>query len=216
MFIFVLVLCAIEGYLLGSINFAIIVSRKFYKEDVRAKGSGNAGMTNILRTYGKKGAALTLLGDILKGVLAVWIGRWLFMWLLPGVSIEYGAYIAAIFAIVGHTFPVYFKFKGGKGVAVSGGVIIALQPIIALILILIFAIIVLCTKIVSLGSVIGMALYGPATLIDCLITKQPNTVFCTICACIISVMVIWMHRENIKRLLNGTEYKFGEKKKTEE
>lgn len=213
MFFLALLLSSLAGYLLGSVNFAIIVSGKLYKEDIRQKGSGNAGMTNILRNYGKVGAALTLLGDVLKGVLAVWVGRWLCMALVPAISVEYGAYIAAIFAIVGHTFPIFFGFKGGKGVAVSGGVIIALQPIIALILIFVFLVIVFTTKIVSLGSIIGMGIYGPVTLIYMSLTHQPHIVFSTICACIIGAMVVWMHRGNIQRIKNGTEYKFGNKGK---
>lgn len=211
-FILALAAAALGGYLLGSFNFAILVCKLFFKEDVRSKGSGNAGMTNVLRNYGKKGAVLTLLGDVLKGILAVWVGRWAVMLLLPGVNPLYGAYIAAIAAILGHMFPLYFGFKGGKGVAVSGGVIIALQPLLALILVLVFLLVVFLSKMVSLGSIIGISLYGPATFCYCLLFHQP-LLFSTVCSVIISALVVWMHRENIKRIRAGTEYKFGSKNK---
>ena len=117
---------AAAAYLLGSIDFGVVVSRLVYQEDVRSKGSGNAGATNMLRTYGKAAAALTLAGDLGKGVLAVALGRLLFG--LCTVSPEwavYGGYVAAIFAVCGHLWPVWFGFKGGKGVAVAAGAILA-------------------------------------------------------------------------------------------
>ncbi|MFV0352074.1 MAG: glycerol-3-phosphate 1-O-acyltransferase PlsY [Oscillospiraceae bacterium] len=205
---------AVIGYFLGSINFAILVSTKLFREDVRQKGSGNAGMTNVLRNYGKLGAVLTLLGDVGKGILAVWCGNWITMWLLPqGTDWLYCAYIAGICAIVGHMFPVFFKFKGGKGVSVAGGVILALQPLLALILVSIFLLIVVVTRMVSLGSVVGISLYPVVALIWALITHRP-VVFCTVFSAIVAGLVVFMHRANIKRIINKTEYKFGEKKKT--
>lgn len=204
---------AVLGYLLGSINFAILICSLFFKEDVRTKGSGNAGMTNVLRNYGKAGATLTLLGDVGKGILAVWIGRWLFMAMLPGMEREIGAYIAGIAVILGHMFPIFFRFKGGKGVATSGGVILAIQPVIALILLSVFLAIVLISKMVSLGSVIGMGLYPVATLIWNASFTHRIPVFSTVCAAVITGLVIWMHRANIQRIRTGTEYKFGSDKK---
>lgn len=211
MLVLALGITAVCAYLLGSLNFAILVSRSIFKEDVRTKGSGNAGMTNILRSYGKKGAILTLLGDVLKGILAVWIGRLAILLLVPGVDMIYGAYIGGIVVILGHMFPLYFGFKGGKGVATSGGVIIALQPLLAAILLLVFLLVLKISKMVSLGSVVGISLYGPVTLVYSLLLNRP-VVYSTVCSVIISLLVVWMHRGNIKRIAAGTEYKFGSKK----
>ena len=113
----------LQAYLLGSVDTGILVSKFVYHDDVRNYGSGAAGMTNMLRTFGKKAAAMTATGDVLKGVLAVCIGRWLFH-MLPadaGVSPYLGVYLAAIFAVLGHLYPLYFGFKGGKGVLVAAG-----------------------------------------------------------------------------------------------
>ncbi len=207
---------AVAGYLLGSINFAIVISRLFYKQDIRTLGSGNAGMTNVLRNFSKKGAAATLSGDVLKGILSVLIGNWAFMLLVPAMPPLYGAYVGGIAAILGHMFPIYFGFKGGKGVAVSGGVIIAVQPVLALVLLTVFLLIVFFTKIVSLGSVVGISLYPVVTLLWALFVSKQAPVYSFVCSVIISGLVVWMHRENIKRILNGTEYKFGQKKKEEQ
>ena len=209
------VIPAVAGYLLGSINFAIVISRLFYKQDIRTLGSGNAGMTNVLRNFSKKGAAATLSGDVLKGILSVLIGNWAFMLLVPSMLPLYGAYIGGIAAILGHMFPIYFGFKGGKGVAVSGGVIIAVQPVLALILLTVFLLIVVFTKIVSLGSVVGISLYPVVTLLWALFVSKQAPVYSFVCSLIISGLVVWMHRENIKRILAGTEYRFGQKKKDE-
>ena len=113
---------ALEAYLLGSIDTGILVSRLVYHDDVRKHGSGAAGMTNMLRTFGKRAAAMTAAGDVLKGILAVCIGRWLFTFLSGELFSQYlGVYLAAILAVVGHLKPIYFGFKGGKGVLVAGG-----------------------------------------------------------------------------------------------
>ena len=122
----------LQAYLLGSVDTGILVSKFVYHDDVRNHGSGAAGMTNMLRTFGKKAAAMTATGDVLKGVLAVCIGRWLFH-MLPadaGVSPYLGVYLAAIFAVLGHLYPLYFGFKGGKGVLVAAGAILAIQPVL--------------------------------------------------------------------------------------
>ena len=169
------VIPAVAGYLLGSINFAIVISRLFYKQDIRTLGSGNAGMTNVLRNFSKKGAAATLSGDVLKGILSVLIGNWAFMLLVPSMLPLYGAYIGGIAAILGHMFPIYFGFKGGKGVAVSGGVIIAVQPVLALILLTVFLLIVVFTKIVSLGSVV----VSPTTAMSMVTEVAPSSMLAT-------------------------------------
>ena len=122
----------LQAYLLGSVDTGILVSKFVYHDDVRNHGSGAAGMTNMLRTFGKKAAALTAAGDVLKGVAAVCIGRWLFGFLPADAAVSpyLGVYLTAILAVVGHTKPIYFGFKGGKGVLVAGGAILAIQPIL--------------------------------------------------------------------------------------
>ena len=130
---------ALQAYLLGSIDTGILVSKFIYHDDVRNHGSGAAGMTNMLRTFGKRAAAMTAAGDVLKGVLAVCIGRWLFTFLSGETFSAYlGVYLAAILAVVGHLKPLYFGFKGGKGVLVAGGAILAVQPALIPFLLVIF------------------------------------------------------------------------------
>ena len=203
---------AAAAYLLGSIDFGVVVSRLVYREDVRSKGSGNAGAKNMLRTYGKAAAALTLAGDLGKGVLAVALGRLLFG--LCTVSPEwavYGGYVAAIFAVCGHLWPVWFGFKGGKGVAVAAGAILATEPVVLLALAVVFFALAFATRIVSLSSVTVAALYPVFTALWSWYTGR-SVWFTTLCALVMGLLVIWMHRANIQRLKNGTEYKFGQKK----
>lgn len=130
--VLIAVVSAVQAYLLGSIDTGILVSKFLYHDDVRKYGSGAAGMTNMLRTFGKKAAALTAFGDVLKGVLAVCIGRWLFTLMPESTTLSpyLAVYLAAIFAIIGHLKPLYFGFKGGKGVLVAGGTILAIQPVL--------------------------------------------------------------------------------------
>ena len=139
--ILIVLAVALEAYLLGSIDTGILVSKLVYHDDVRKHGSGAAGMTNMLRTFGKRAAAMTAAGDVLKGVLAVCIGRWLFTFLSGELFSQYvGVYLAAILAVVGHLKPIYFGFKGGKGVLVAGGAILAVQPVLFPCLFVIFLI----------------------------------------------------------------------------
>ncbi|MCI6640225.1 MAG: glycerol-3-phosphate 1-O-acyltransferase PlsY [Pygmaiobacter massiliensis] len=208
-----LALCALVSYLLGSVDFGIVVSRLIYHQDIRKFGSGNAGMTNILRTFGKKAAALTLAGDFLKGTTSVLLARFAFAQLcsLPPV---YLAYTAAIGAMLGHLFPVYFGFKGGKGVAVSAGCILALSPWVIVPLVVVFVVVLAVSRIVSLASILAAVTYpvasfwwytGPGA-------GQASAAVCTVLSTGMAVLVIFMHRANIRRLLAGTEYKFGQKK----
>ena len=205
------VLTAAGGYLLGSILFGVLISKVMYNDDVRNHGSGNAGMTNVLRTYGKMPAVFTTLGDVGKSVAAVNLGRFIFGALLSGTGAAWqnpldpvcGAYLAAIFCMIGHSRPIFFGFKGGKGVLVVCAVLLA-----------IFLIEVAVTRIVSLGSIIIAALYPVGTLINLIArgANLPTIFFSTICCVIMAAMVIWLHRSNIERLKNGTEYRFGQKK----
>lgn len=200
---------ALIAYLLGSISFAIIVSKVYAHDDVRKYGSKNAGMTNILRTYGKLPAFFTLLGDFLKGVLAVVIGRWIF--LTMGITAFDAGYVAGFFALLGHLYPVYFGFKGGKGVLTSLGIILVVNPLVFFILLIIFLPILFITKIVSLISITGALLYPVITLVVDLCLRKP-ALFDVLFAALFSVIVIYKHKDNICRLLNGTEKRIGDKK----
>ena len=209
---------AVQAYLLGSIDTGILVSKFLYHDDVRKYGSGAAGMTNMLRTFGKKAAALTAAGDVLKGVAAVCIGRWLFT-LMPEstmLSPYLAVYLAAIFAIIGHLKPLYFGFKGGKGVLVAAGAILAVQPVLLPVLALIFLVCLAPTGMVSLGSITMAAAYPVLTLVYSLMRGLPtqDVVVCTVGAAIMGGMVIWMHRSNIQRIRDGKEYRFGQKHKS--
>ncbi len=193
--------CALLGYLLGSINFAVVLSKHWHKDDVRSHGSGNAGATNMLRTYGRKAGILTLVLDGVKAAVAVLVAM-----LLMGNG---GAYIAGLFCILGHIFPIYHKFRGGKGVVVSAVTILVLEPVIFFCLILIFISIVYFSKYISLGSII-CAFFFPL-LKDAFVPKQGGIE--AIITVLIAAIIIIMHRENIKRLMNRTENKFSFKKK---
>ena len=210
------ILVAAEAYLLGSIVFGILISKHFCHDDVRTHGSGNAGMTNMLRNYGKAAGAATAVGDVAKGAVAVILGRLIFAWMLPGTGIEpvCGAYLAGIFAVIGHTLPVYFGFKGGKGVLVGAGAILATSPVVVLALLIIFLIEFAITRIVSLGSIIVAGLYPILAIVYWAWqgANLPSLVFIGVCAAIMGGMVIYMHRSNIQRLKDGTEYRFTKKK----
>ena len=145
-------LCALVGYFFGSFNFALILSKKMYNEDIRNYGSKNAGTTNMMRTYGKKAAFLTILADILKAVAAVAIGCF-------AMGINFGGYLTGLFCVIGHVFPAYYGFKGGKGVATAAAVILMLNPFVFLCVIGVFVITVLLSRYVSLGSVLAAAVF---------------------------------------------------------
>ena len=196
----------LQAYLLGSVDTGILVSKFVYHDDVRNHGSGAAGMTNMLRTFGKKAAAMTATGDVLKGVLAVCIGRWLFQ-LLPadaGVSPYLGVYLAAIFAVLGHLYPLYFGFKGGKGVLVAAGAILAIQPVLLPFLAIIFLVCVTMAAFYPVLTIIYGSLQGYAA---------GDMLVCAIGSGFMSGMVIYMHRANIQRIREGKEYRFGKHNK---
>ncbi len=209
MYVFATLFVIIAAYLLGSINFAIIISSKQYKQDIRSFGSKNAGMTNMMRTYGKKAAALTLLGDALKAVVACSIG-----YILIG---QLGAYIGGLFCILGHVFPVFYRFKGGKGVVTAAVTVLMCDPLVFLVLFVIFVLLVLAFKFISLGSVMCMLLF-PVLLdritrfVTRLSTGEEVTSPYIIFAVLMTVIIVVKHIPNIKRLLNGTESKFSFKK----
>lgn len=194
------------AYFLGSISFSIIFGKKFGGIDVRDKGSGNAGSTNVLRTVGKKAAALTLICDVLKGVIAVLISILIAkIWKIENVQII--KHLAGLFAIIGHTFPIFFEFRGGKGVATSLGVLLTLNWKIGLICLIFALIIIAFTRIVSIGSILAAVLYPILTIFI------GGTDFISLLLSIlIAFFVIFNHRENLKRIREGTENKLSFKK----
>ena len=210
-------LTALQAYLLGSLLFGVLVSKLFYHDDVRLHGSGNAGMTNVLRTYGKLPAVITTIGDVGKSVVAVKLGQFIFDSLLSGTGADFqpllqpicGAYLAAIFCMLGHSKPVFFGLRGGKGVLVGAGAALATEPIACLVLLVIFLVEVAITHIVSLGSIIIAALYPVLTLCYWLWkgTDAASLVFITVCCVLMGAYVIWLHRSNIQRLKNEKERK---------
>jgi glycerol-3-phosphate acyltransferase PlsY len=203
---------ALVAYLLGSINFAIIITKIFAKKDIRDFGSGNAGMTNVLRTLGKGPAALTLVGDFSKGIVAVLLGKLIFSFIGGTEGILFGGYISAFFVMLGHLFPLYYKFKGGKGILVCAGAILIIDPLVLAIVLSIFIIFVVISRYVSLGSIAAAVSFPIATFCLALI-RQSNTIFQdSFMALTIAAIIIFMHRGNIKRLLNGTESRLGKKK----
>lgn len=202
-------LCIASAYLIGSINPAIIFSKKVYHEDIRSFGSGNAGATNILRTYGKRMATLILSLDFLKAAIAVIIGSLI-------LSISVGGAISALFVVLGHMFPIFYKFKGGKGVACTAACILILSPISFVIILPIFILLVLFTKYISLASIMCAMLF-PLLAFSLKDVLWGSGGFITLSALAIGGFVVFMHRENIKRLLEGKESKvsFSKKKKDE-
>ncbi len=214
-------LCAV-AYFMGSINSAIIISKTFYRDDIRKKGSGNPGMTNMLRTFGGKAALLTLLGDLLKTVLPVCLAGVVFGFQYNmGVSFSGHLYFVGLFAVIGHVFPAYYGFKGGKGVLSTASMALVASPIPFVVLFVVFVIIVAWTKYVSLGSVVGAGLYPVILSGYFALFKDSagNTVYMppltAVATITIAVLIIWAHRKNLERIGNRTENKlsFGKKKK---
>ena len=193
----------ITAYLLGNISTSYIVAKRLAGVDIRTQGSGNAGSTNVLRTLGKKAGALTFIGDVLKGLIAVLIAR--FIAYSVNLDNTTCAYIAVVAVVLGHNYPVFLGFKGGKGVATSLGSMLGMNPLVALLCLGFFIIIVAITKYVSLGSILGIGL-SPVIM---MLNHNTKGVLVTL---FLTISVAITHKENIKRLLNGTERKLGQKK----
>ncbi len=196
------VLVSIMAYLLGNFAAAYLVSKAAGKIDIREHGSGNAGSTNVFRVLGAKAAAFTFLGDVLKGVAAVLIGRY--------IGGSYGELLAGIFVVVGHNWPILLGGKGGKGIATTIGVMIAIDPLIVVFIVIIGIIIIAATRYVSLASVAGVLIFP----ISMIITRKPTEYI--IFSLVLSGMAIYKHRANIGRLIKGNESKFGHKTKSEQ
>ena len=193
-------LVAVLSYLLGCINGAIATSHIFYHDDVRRHGSGNAGLTNFYRNYGAKCAPMVIAFDMLKAVGAVLLGNYFLGYLLGWGAA--GKYFGALFCVIGHMFPVFYGFKGGKGILCSGTLLLLLDWRIALVGWGAFVVLWLTTRYVSLGSV-AAAISFPITTY--FVFHDGYSTALSVC---ISLLVLWAHRSNIKRLLNGTESKF--------
>ncbi len=209
------IIMLVIAYLIGSINFSIILSKKMAGFDVREKGSGNAGSTNMLRSVGKKAAAITLICDILKGIVAILIAIILGN-IINGVNRELLVQIAGVAVVVGHTFPVFFGFKGGKGVATALGVLLISNWQIGLICLVFALVLMALTRIVSLGSCAAAVLFPVLTLFInenyTVLTQEKNGNTYFIYSLILAIIVLYNHRSNIKRILNGTENKLSFKK----
>lgn len=197
-FLIYIVISTLISYLLGSINTAVIVSKKRFGKDIRNEGSGNAGATNTLRIFGKKAAAFVFAADFIKGLIAVMIAKLL----VSFFSAPYETIlVAGFFAQLGHCFPVFFKFKGGKGVATAAGAAMGIMPFVAVILLLIFVFITALTKTVSLASGICAVVYPLLAYFICNSNQKMNFLFAAAC----SVLIIVMHGSNFARLIDGKE-----------
>ena len=218
------------AYLLGSLSPAIIITYFKTKQDIRKMGSGNAGFTNVLRSVGVGPAVAVIICDYLKGIIGVLIGWWIFSRLTvtndvsPQEYVIYGRYLAGMCVIIGHVFPIYYGFKGGKGVVTANALMLIVDWRVFLMILGSFLIIALCTKLISLGSTACAALYPVYTLIvTYFLGYLPNlgtenelrfrfVLISTACALAVGAMVIIMHRENLKRLFNGEEKRIKAKK----
>lgn len=208
------IIVAVIAYLIGSINFSIILSKKMAGFDIREKGSGNAGTTNMLRSVGKKAAVITLICDILKGVVSILIAV-LAGKIIKNLDNALLVQLAGIFVIIGHTFPVFFKFKGGKGIATALGVLLMTNWQIGLICLIFALVLMALTKMVSVGSIAAAILFPIlVAFIDqnyIVPTSNSNWSY-LVFSIIVALLVIFNHRANVQRILNGTENRLSFKK----
>ncbi len=218
MYFILLILLAILSYIIGSINFSIIVTRMYRnKEDIRNMGSGNAGFTNTLRSAGLAPGIMTFLGDFSKGLIVIWLADHVLRSTgLGNDYIMYGVCISEVICVIGHVYPCFFNFKGGKGVLTAGAMILMVDYRIFLISISIFLIILIITKIMSLSSIIGFIIYPSSTIILSILEgdiTHGGYLAKVLTSIIISMIIIYNHKKNIIRLLNGTEKKLSIAKK---
>lgn len=216
--IVIILATVIFSYLIGSISSAVIISKLISGKDIREEGSGNAGATNMLRVHGKAAGAATLIIDVLKGVIAILVAWTLNVWLKnaapESIFIDNLHYIAGFFAVVGHDFPVFFKFKGGKGVATSLGVTLMFNWQIGLIVLVAALLVMAISRYVSLGSISAAVIYPVLVLGFMLGEKNFNVIF-LVSALLMSVLLVVKHHANISRLRKGTESKLFSKKDKE-
>ena len=210
------IITVIAAYLIGSISFAIIFSNAFMKKDVRSMGSGNAGTTNVMRNGGFLPGALTFVCDALKGFVASFMGKLIFEYIMENTDAIwaqpiYGAYICDTACMLGHVFPIFFQFKGGKGVATSVGIFSVCCPIAIISGLAVFALVTITSKYVSLASIIATVTVVVLSII--LYNKSASIIPQIVFIVIMGAIVILKHKENIKRLLAGTESKVGSKRR---
>lgn len=224
-----LLIAAVAAYLIGSINTSIIVTRIVLHKDIRTMGSGNAGFTNVLRCEGKAPAIVTFIGDFLKGVIAVGIAYLLMLDVSgDGAAIYkmYIAYITGLFVVIGHMFPLYYNFRGGKGVVTTAAVMLMTDWRVLVLALLIFFTVFFSTKVISKCALVNAAMYPVTTVVLKILdyngllsaisplNNPPISliVLSTVVTLITAVLVIVKHKDNIKRILNGTEKKITSKK----
>jgi len=205
-----LLLTAVIAYIVGSLNYSIIVSNVFTKTDIRTKGSGNAGSTNMMRNYGWKAGVITLITDFIK-TIAITNGAWsVFIQMFPEYA-RTAVAVAGLFCAVGHCFPVFFNFKGGKGVAVGAMTILMVDYRCFIVTVSLFLLFVSIFRFVSLGSIMG-ALSFPVSLAFIVDFSNTADIVTYVCSTVLVVMVVLLHNENIVRLFKGTESKISFKK----
>ncbi len=199
-------LVAVAAYLFGSVPTGYLLVRIFRKQDIRTIGSGNIGATNVMRSGARGLGAATFLLDVLKGCAAVWLGAAVAPHLMPGVPVRNVEALAALFAVIGHMFPMWLKFRGGKGVATGLGVFLVAAPLAALAAITVFAIVFAASRFVSLASIVGAASF-PIFAWFFVRGEKPTFFICV--QVIVAFLIIAKHHQNIRRLLSGTENRFG-------
>ena len=213
-----LIIVAIVSYFIGSINTSIIIS-KLIGTDIREHGSGNAGATNMLRTYGKRIGVITLLCDALKGVIAVLLAN-ITITLLSVCATTFASTlpiklikcVSAISVVLGHNYPVFFQFKGGKGISTSAAVIFMLDWRIGLIVLFSALLVMALTRYISLGSIVGATLFPVSVFVFSFFIDKDYNYVLMLTSVILCVLAVFRHKSNILRLLNGTESKLGHKK----
>ncbi len=214
--IIMLILALLVSYLIGSINFALIVSKIFVRKDVRKMGSGNAGMTNVIRTVGIVPGIITFLGDFVKGLAAPLIGKFLFFpyiydtapeYIADFLAPEYGVYLCGILCIIGHAYPVFFGFRGGKGVSTAIAVLFCINWIVATFVLATFIALFLITKIISVGSILGAIEFSIYNFIINIGRDLPidKMLYIVLLSFILTTLVVCKHKENISRLRKGEE-----------
>lgn len=204
--IFLLIVVAAQAYFLGCFNGAVVVSKYLLQDDVRDHGSGNAGLTNFYRTFGGKLTLVVIAADVIKMLIAVFLGSVLFSVVLPEVPV-FVRYWAGLFCALGHMFPFMFQFRGGKGILSGGALVLMLDWRIAVAAWLIFLLVAIITKLISLASCCSGAIFPITSL---LVYRSPSIFIISLLIC---ALILWQHRGNIVRLLNGKETKFDFKRK---
>ena len=207
--ILAIITIAVVAYLLGSIPFGYVLVRIFRRQDIRLVGSGNIGATNVIRSGAKGLGFATFLLDMLKGCFAVWLGALIASALAPSMAPRNAEAFGALFAVIGHMYPVWLRFRGGKGVATGFGVFLVAAPWAALSAIGLFFLVIAFTRIVAMGSILGAASFP---VFAWFLVSGDRPAFFVVVQVAVALLIIVKHRENIRRLLAGTENRFGAKK----